>query len=296
MNRDWQALQSLLMLIHTRLDEPLTLRRLADFAGLSTFQLHRWFQRRIGETPRAYVERQRLEQARFRLLVQNAPLTRIAADCGFSCSDSFTRAFRRRYGESPDRWRGESAPKSDPKVIADSAGNPEPTLSATRHVRLQALHLATLRHIGPYENVPQTLFDRLASWADQRCLREPRIWMGIGHDAPGITPPQALRFDAALVIGETFAPDSAIAHQILAGGDFAITTHVGPYSTLPQAYATILQRLLKHRRWTPRGLPAIEVYQSTRVDVGALVNHTDLLLPIELVARPESCHEYRHAS
>jgi AraC family transcriptional regulator len=67
--------------------------------------------------------------------------------------------------------------------------------------------------------------------------------MGIGHDAPGTTRPEHLRFDAALVVPSAFAPRGQVGHQVFEGGDFAVTTHAGPFAKLPAAYAAIFLRL-----------------------------------------------------
>lgn len=282
MKRGWPELEPLLAAIHARLDERLELHTLAHLAGVSPFRVHRLFKALLGETPRAYVERQRLERARFRLLVQEAPLTRIALDCGFEHVDSFARAFRRRYGRSPSAWREGLRRTAGFTPAPDaSCGAPEVRLSRTRPVRLQTLHLATLRHIGPYETVPESLFDRLAAWALRRGLHGPRVWMGIGHDAPSATAPEYLRFDAALVVGAPFDEgDDGVVHRVLPGGDFALTTAIGPYAALPGAYATILARLLVHPQWMPVGVPAVEVYHTLRVAIDATLNHTDICLPI----------------
>src|SRR4029434_3055469 len=92
--------------------------------------------------------------------------------------------------------------------------------------------------------VPESLFDEVEAWAARRGLQGPLVWMGIGHDAPGTTPPERLRFDAALVVPGPFAPEGNIAHQLLPGGPFAVTTHAGPYETLTAAYKAIFPRLL----------------------------------------------------
>jgi AraC family transcriptional regulator len=280
----WSQLEPLLAAIHARLDERLELRTLARLADVSPFRVHRLFKALLGETPRAYVERQRLERARFRLLVQDAPLTRIALDCGFEHVDSFARAFRRRYGRSPSAWRQGLRRRSGERSPPDlSCGEPASHLSTTRPVRLQTLHLATLRHLGPYESVPESLFDRLAAWAVRRGLPGPRVWMGIGHDAPSATASEQLRFDAALVVGAPFDDgDDGVVHRVLPGGEFALTTAIGPYAALPAAYGRILERLLAHPHWVPIGLPAVEVYHTHRVAVGAALNHTDICLPIAL--------------
>ena len=279
----WRTLATALHVIHARLDDRLDLRTLAGTVEVSPFRMHRLFRALLGETPRAYVERQRLERARFRMLVQDASLTRIALDCGFDGPDTFARAFRRRYGDSPARWRTTALrARRDVPPALDEDGAGEVTLSATRIVRLQTLHLATLRHLGPYEAVPESLFDRLSAWADSRRVRGPRVWMGIGHDAPSITPPEALRFDAALVVADPFDADADVVHRVLPGGDFALTTHVGSYATLPAAYGVIMGRLLDHARWTPRGLPVVEVYHTAQVSVRSAINHTDLCLPVDV--------------
>ena len=63
-----------------------------------------------------------------------------------------------------------------------------PRLRAQAQQRLRA-HLAFVRHVGPCEAVPDTLFDSLEDWATDQGLVGPRIWMGIGHeteyDPPG---------------------------------------------------------------------------------------------------------------
>ena len=153
-------------------------------------------------------------------------------------------------------------------------------ISSTRVVPLRSAHLAFRRHVGPYESVPESLFDELEEWATRRRVPGPRVWMGIGHDAPGITPPEQLRFDAALVVPASFAPEGQIAHQLLSGGTFAVTTHAGPYDTLPEAYAAIFPRLLSLAGYQLVGLPAVEIYNTTRVTVRHRLNHTDLCLPV----------------
>jgi len=103
--------------------------------------------------------------------------------------------------------------------------------------------LAFVRHAGPYEAVPETLFDTLEDWATNEGLAEPRIWMGIGHDAPRTTRSEHLRFDAAVVVPAAFKPRGPIGHQVFEGGEFAVTTHAGPFVTLAAAYAAIFPRV-----------------------------------------------------
>jgi AraC family transcriptional regulator len=106
------------------------------------------------------------------------------------------------------------------------------------------------------------------------------IFLGIAHDAPGVTPPERLRFDAAIVVPVPFSQEGLVGHQVLGPGEFAMTTHVGHYRTLPTAYAAIVQQVAQLKKFRFDGLPAIEVYRTTRVDASHEMNHTEIYLPI----------------
>ncbi len=142
------------------------------------------------------------------------------------------------------------------------------------------MHLAFLRHIGPYESVPATLFDAIEQWAMKRRMPGPRVWLGIGHDAPITTPPEHLRFDAALVAPGPFEPDGQIGYQKLAGAEFAVTTHAGSFETLPAAYAAIFPRVTALPGYRMIGLPVVEIYHSASVNTQLRLNQTDIYLPV----------------
>lgn len=284
MTAEWDSLLPLLVHIQAHLEDDLSLAALSRKAGLSPFHLQRRFKAAIGETPKAYTERLRLERAAFRLLVHDSNVLDIALECGFQSHETFLRAFRRRFGRAPSDYREwvrnqlATWRETAPEDCAEDA--PAFEISATKVIPFRPLHLAFRRHVGPYESVPESLFDDLEDWAARRGLQGPPVWMGIGHDAPGTTPPERLRFDAALVVPGPFAADGTIGYQVLSGGPFAVTTHVGPYETLAAAYGAIFQRLLALPGYQLVGLPAVEIYHTTRVNVRHRLNHTDLCLPV----------------
>lgn len=284
MSEDWETLLPLLVHIQAHLEEDLGLAALGRKAGLSPFHLQRRFKAVLGETPKAYTTRLRLERGAFRLLLHDSTVLDIALECGFQNHETFLRAFRRRFGRVPSDYRewvrGALAvwQETDPDEPAATA--PDYALSATKVVPLRPVHLAFRRHTGPYEEVPESLFAELEAWAARHHPPGPPVWMGIGHDAPNTTPAARLRFDAALVVPGPFAPEGAIAHQLLPGGPFAVTTHAGPYETLPAAYAALFPRLLALPGYRLVGLPVVEIYHTTRVSVRHRLNHTDLCLPV----------------
>jgi DNA gyrase inhibitor GyrI len=153
-------------------------------------------------------------------------------------------------------------------------------ISTTKVIHLRPFHLAFKRHVGPYESVPDSLFAELALWAERRHIPGPRIWLGLGHDAPITTKPEQLRFDAALAVPGPFTSGDGVGYQLLPAGPFAVTTHAGSYATLPEAYATILPRVTALPGYRLVGLPAVEIYHTAKVTAHYELNHTDLCLPL----------------
>jgi AraC-like DNA-binding protein len=87
----------------------------ARAAGISTARLHALFQHWLGQTPGRALSEIRLEQAKDRLAGSAEPIVEIALGVGFSEQSAFTRAFRRRFGESPAAYRRRLESRSKPQ-------------------------------------------------------------------------------------------------------------------------------------------------------------------------------------
>jgi len=284
MTCDWETLIPVLVHIQANLDADLSLTALSRKAGLSPFHFQRLFKAAVGETPKGYTLRLRLERAAFRLLVCETNLLGVAIDSGFQNHETFSRAFRRRFGRSPSEYRDwvrrqSSRWREDGREALDDPAR-RFEISVTKVVQLRPAHVAFNRHVGPYESVPESIFEELELWAARRKLSGPQVWMGIGHDSPATTPPDQLRFDAAIQVPGPFAPEGRIGYQLLTGGHFAVTTHAGPYETLPAAYEAIFPRIVALPGYDVIGLPAIEIYHTSKVTVRYQLNHTDICLPV----------------
>ncbi|MEM7226067.1 MAG: helix-turn-helix domain-containing protein, partial [Pseudomonadota bacterium] len=91
---------------YENLAESLDLDQLAEVACLSKYHFLRVFSRYQRESPVQFLWRLRLERAARSLVIrQESSITDIALDCGFSCSQTFSRAFRRQFGIAPRALR-----------------------------------------------------------------------------------------------------------------------------------------------------------------------------------------------
>jgi len=92
--------------IEQQLDQPLTLGRVAQHAGLSPYHFSRLFTARMGRSVMAHVRGRRLVRGAHRLCGEpDLKLVDLAFDCGFESQEAFTRAFKRVFGVSPGRFR-----------------------------------------------------------------------------------------------------------------------------------------------------------------------------------------------
>lgn len=91
--------------IEARLENPMCLRDLADFAGCSPNAFITAFTASMGETPAQYLIRQRLRRAKWLLLHSNMDITSIAMQTGFSSHSHLTSLFTSRIGIAPRKWR-----------------------------------------------------------------------------------------------------------------------------------------------------------------------------------------------
>lgn len=96
---------SLLAWARTSLDQPLTVERLAEQAGMSARHFARAFQAETGITPSKAIERLRLEVARERVQSGSEAIERVAQASGFGDPERMRRAFIRAFGLPPQALR-----------------------------------------------------------------------------------------------------------------------------------------------------------------------------------------------
>jgi len=102
---DARRLARVVAFIEQNVEQPLSVAEMARIACTSAAHFARSFKAATGETPHAFVSRQRLEHAK-RLLARDASsISEIAYASGFSSQSNFARAFRQVTGVSPRDFR-----------------------------------------------------------------------------------------------------------------------------------------------------------------------------------------------
>ena len=283
------------VLIHIQrhLDEPLDLNELAAIACFSPFHFHRIFRGLVRESVKEHVRRLRLERALYRLRSTKESILWIALDAGYETHESFTRAFRTMFGSAPsavrkgaNRLRYQDAlsgvhfePAGEiPKLKTVTRGGAE---MEVKIVKREPTRVAFVRHIGPYEKC-EAAWGKLCGWAGPKGLfTRPTVLMGISYDDPDVTPPEKIRYDACLTVDESVQPEGEIGVQVIPGGDYAVTTHKGPYLKLKETYGKLFGEWAPQSGRVVGSGPCLEIYLNDPHRTPPPELLTDVCVPLE---------------
>lgn len=95
--------------IEAHLQDPITTRMIAEYAGVSVRALFDGFKAFRGVTPKESIRSMRLERARADLIDGQHSVSEVACKWGYSHSGHFASLYRQRFGETPVRTRRFSA-------------------------------------------------------------------------------------------------------------------------------------------------------------------------------------------
>jgi AraC family transcriptional regulator len=272
-----QRLLPVLVHIQQRVDEPLDLETLAGLAHFSPFHFHRIFRGMMGESLQEHIRRLRMERAAWRLRFSQQTIVQIALDAGYDSHEAFTRAFKVAFGMAPSRFRILRQPR---RLVIDSrvpsgvhyredtlltnfkTMKPNPKNETITIQKLKDLRVAFVRHVGPYAGCGQAWEKLCAYLGKEGMLGGNARFIGLCHDDPEVTPASKIRYDACVTVDEDFKPEGEIGVQVITGGDFAVTTHYGPYERLYLTYSRVMGQWIPRSGREASDGPSLEFYQN----------------------------------
>ncbi len=147
---------------------------------------------------------------------------------------------------------------------------------------LPEMRVATTRHIGPYEGIPEA-FDRLGVVAEgEELFSSPEVAMvAIYHDDPATRPEEELRSDAGIVVPEDRTIPAALTEQRIPAGRYATIVHTGPYTELGETWRRFASEWIPAAGLRVGAGPAFELYLNHPGAVPPENLRTRLHIPIE---------------
>lgn len=262
--------------VHTHLGDELDLQRLAEVAHLSPHHWHRVYHALYGETIAATVRRLRLQRASGELANGTLTVAKVAARCGYPNVQSFARAFRLAYGQSPSGYRahgGHTAFHADVEH-AEAAGY------AVEVRMVQAVHLAGMAHRGSYMQVGKAFEMAYARMAAQQLVRADTRWLAVYFDDPDAVPERQLSARAGLSLPEGVHAAAPLVTFDLGGTRCAVLRHRGPYATMRAAYRWLYGHWLVQTGHAAADLPVFEEYLNNPRDTAPADLLSDIFLPL----------------
>lgn len=274
-----ERILKVLLYIQNNLYESLSLEKLADVACFSPYHFHRIFRGMVGETLAEHVRRLRLERAAQQLNQTGRSVTDLAFEAGYETVESFTRAFKARFGVVPSEYK-----KANGQQVVSKLPDLEQKGELAMDVQIKKIpprQVIFVRHIGPYTECGKA-WEKLCLWAGPKGFLQPGIeFIGLCYDDPDITPAEKIRYDACITAEGNIETEGEIGVQTVAGGLYAMTTHHGSYSKLSETYAALCGQWVPQNGYEIRSLPSLEIYLNSPEDTPEDELLTDVHIPIE---------------
>jgi AraC family transcriptional regulator len=290
--------------LDAHLDSPLDAATLAAQAAMSRHHFHRLFQAHFGLTVGGYLTWRRLQRACQQLVHTAAPVLDVAVAAGFGSAQALAKAMQRELGLTPTAVRG---------------GCPVPWSDWLARQRIQEVPLSSQNGRSMLRPKWRTLPDLLAltasGWGMKNGHMTEAARQGFGELIPALAAarllPRVTRCLAFLteapqwpddpacemLTGALFGHDphsgkgdpeqpavelgGSLRWQLLPGGNYAVFTHVGPYTGLSDLWTAI------YRHWVPttgyrlRDAPGFDLYLDDPRSTLPDRLRTELHLPIQ---------------
>ncbi|MGH1576598.1 AraC family transcriptional regulator [Planktotalea sp.] len=255
----------------------LSLDTLADVAAMSRFHWHRVFHAMTGESCAQAVRRVRMHRAAFWLVQTDLPVEKIAERVGYTNTQSFTRAFRDIFKNSPHAIR--LGRTQHPFTFKPQFG--DSTMYDVKIAQTPERRLAAHAHIGAYNTIDQSYEQISTIFTTRNLWPQARGMVAIYHDDPNTVPEAKLRSHAGVEVDADFAMPEGLEEVTISSAETAVLTFKGSYAGLQNAYNWFYGQWLPQSERIPADSPTYEVYLNSPMDTAPDDLRTEICMPLQ---------------
>lgn len=269
--------------IDEHLFEDLSVEHLSRVANFSKFHFHRQFSQYAGINVSRYRQLMRLKRASYRLAFQKEKqVIEIALEAGFENPESFSRAFKNTFGQTPSQFRKRPAwqPWTEQYQIPVRERN---QVMEVNIIEFPETRIAALEHRGAPDLVNESA-RIFIEWRKSTGLSPVNTseTFGIAYDDPNTTPPEQFRFDISGSVAQAVPSNpQGVVNKTIPGGRCAVVRHLGSHNLIgPCAYYL-------YREWLPesgeelRDFPLFFHYRNLMPETPEHELVTDICLPLK---------------
>ena len=269
--------------IDRHLDRPLSVDELSRLANFSRFHFQRQFSEYVGLSVTRYIQQMRLRRASYQLVFnEHRRIIDIAMEAGFENPESFSRAFKKSFGQTPSQFRDQPAwqPWNERMQlpVRDRSTPMEVTI-----VDFDETMIAVLEHQG----APALINESVKEFIDWRKssglspIARSRTF-GMVYSDPETTEPEAFRFDICGEI-ETPVPENpqGVITKQIPGGRCATVRHYGSTDKIGESAHYLYREWLPESGEELRDFPLFFHYLNLMPETPEHELITDVYLPLK---------------
>ncbi|WP_428605837.1 AraC family transcriptional regulator [Sedimenticola sp.] len=269
--------------ISEHLNDDLSVERLSQVANFSKFHFHRQFTEYTGISVSRFILMARLKRASYQLAFhKDSRIIDIALDASFENPESFSRAFKNVFGQTPSQFRRK------PEWIDWKRKYQFPVIERNEPMHVEIVQfdetkIAVLEHRGS----PELLNDSVArfiEWRKQSQLSpvDTSNTYGLIYDDPKTTEPDQFRFDlCGSVRAAVPANPQGVINKTIPAGRCARLRHRGPYEEMDDKVRYLYGKWLPESGESLRDFNCFFHYINLFPEVAEHELMTDIYLPVE---------------
>lgn len=250
--------------------------QLADSANLSFFHFRKVFRTATGENIGTYIQRLRLEYVAHLLIATSQSIEDIRLQTNYQTKFSLAKAFKKHFGVSMTEYR---AKHQIMEPQPEFAHLPQATIRRINTRRVICLE------VGDAFRDPQAY---TAIWRELKHYKDKHLkqndnsnFVSISLDNPVVTPISRRRFHIGVTTNETVQHKGKFSVQEIPGGMYAVFTHKGNYSALPELYQAICERWFPQSGYSQKHPLTFEVYLNAPYNTATNDLLTEIYIPID---------------
>jgi len=265
-------------------EDDLSLATLSRLANFSKFHFLRVFQAHKGMSAGKMVQLTRLKRASLQLVFnRTCRITDIALDAGFENPESFSRAFRRVYMQSPSQFRRSPKWELWQQLHNELALKQEETIDMqVEIIEFPETMIAAIEHHGPESQTYNTAM-KFVEWRKENgVMFDQGETYGIHYTDPKNTFPEDYRQDICVSVNKPIKGNpQGVITKIIPGGRCAVIRHMGSRDWMVAEVEYLIHEWLPQSGEQLRDFPIYFHY----VNVGPHVREPDMITDIYLPIR-----------